>query len=136
MREIKFEYIVKYHDSDETIKLPYSLDQLEETTKLADLRLNGRVIARRQYTGLKDIANVEIYEGDIVAYDTEDGVCIAEVEWSQDVDPNRDMSPILGPGYVLTNARHWHDYKEGEDAVELLVVGDIYRNPELLEQSQ
>lgn len=85
-----------------------------------------------QYVGIKDVAGNDIYEGDILAYDTEDGICIAEVVWTKDVDPNRDLSPILGPGYVLTNARHWRNYKESEEGMELLILGNIYENPELL----
>ena len=69
-----------------------------------------------QYTGLKDIAGDEIYEGDIVK-DVSDGI-IGRVGYSDG-------------GYVIV----YDDIMEklsADESAYLEVVGNIFENPELL----
>ena len=69
-----------------------------------------------QYTGLKDIAGDEIYEGDIVR-DVSDGI-IGQIEYSDG-------------GFIII----YDDIAEklnADESVYLEVVGNIFENPELL----
>lgn len=81
-----------------------------------------------QYIGHTDIRGHEIYEGDIVRYDHEDGLIIAQVVHKQSDD---ESMRICGFEYKLIRTE---DYPEGMeyDAFELEIIGNIYENPELL----
>jgi uncharacterized phage protein (TIGR01671 family) len=88
-----------------------------------------------QYTGLKDKTGREIYEGDIVRYETEDGdVWTAQIIW----DTGEENIFISG-----FKAQPIHDITDeiyddnGNPPLgwtgEIEVIGNIYENPELLE---
>jgi len=67
MREIKFSYMYQHKETCDWIDLRYTLDDIEN----GDVNYYGapsgsKLIAKRQYTGLKDDTGVEIYEGDVV----------------------------------------------------------------------
>lgn len=133
-REIKFEYIIEGSDG-EIHRCPYTLDQLEESSVLASKRLNGRVIARRQYTGLRDHKGVEIYEGDIVRKSVT-GQC-GVVLWFAPTyagyiifHPKRSYVPGDWDGtYNKLDGR----YGAFGDTHQLEVVGNIHEHPDLLE---
>ena len=67
-----------------------------------------------QYTGLKDINGIEIYEGDILEY-TFDGVT------------KRDVIVYEGNMFTYRNAIRWNLQSDK-------VIGNIYENSELLEE--
>ena len=122
MREIKFDYIIRGSDG-KCYHCPYSLQQIEESTKLA-AKKPGDIIARRLYTGLKDKDGVEIWEGDVVVIDNFNDGDAHEVKF----------------GEYQTSEEHmlcW--FYESRSALGLLsianpceVIGNIYENPELI----
>ena len=106
-REIKFEII--YEDLKEKVhKQIVTLDNLLlGAWELPSDRL--RVIARREFTGLKDKNGKEIYEGDILKRKTISGEWIILVEWKK-----WSYTGLL-------------DVEEDGE-----VIGNIYENPTLL----
>lgn len=81
-----------------------------------------------QYTGLKDKDGTEIYEGDIVL---EDGNKIVVKYGEQEHEENYG-DKIHYLGFNLTLA---YGYPNAHQR-EIEVIGNIYENPELLEESK
>lgn len=105
------------------------------------LPLDDKDLSFMQYTGLKDKNGREIYEGDIIYWEIDNGVGIesyvAIVQWSE----NNEKYKGIYKWIVL----YIEDYLRGQfDALstpasynyELQVMGNIYENPELLEVSE
>lgn len=121
MREIKFDLIYK-HENNETSHYVQALEQLMADNSEWGAYFQGKrkgkfetkLIAKRQYTGLKDINKVEIYDGDIL---------------------KSDINEVLGvvcfeDGKFVVN---WENISE--DLFEWtgeFIIGNIYENPELL----
>ena len=128
MREIKFEYGFANH-----APICYTLAQIEFGLDFSEV---GRVLYRRQYTGVKDRNGVEIYEGDII---------------TAEVYPFYSDGLLNYVGVVgIDKGGVYYDLKRvsnrvagrscGGNISELgghqVVIGNIYENPELLTTSK
>ena len=129
MREIKFHYIYQHGETGRFADLCYTLDEIEKGHPARDAsdRFNRySLVARRQYTGLKDSQGVEIYEGDIVLLeeyywgDTSKEDALAVTEWHE-YDCGFVFRLIESCGGRL----HVSEYTSK-------VVGNKYENPEKL----
>lgn len=115
MQEIKFKY--GYSDGTSLFEKVFTLSDIEQGLQFDEicdspLMKDYKIVHRRQYTGLKDKNDVEIYGGDIIKGD----VYLAyEVKW--DFDNN---------GWNISSSNIQKYYK---------VIGNIYENPELLEDN-
>ena len=117
---------------------PYAKDCVTIVSFMEDTGTTGglEVIPETvgQYTGLEDMNDVEIYEGDIVAFEDSDG----GYEY-QDLVMNTGIVEYGELRFYFTNrvAVEMGDFyiKDGRcDDIE--VIGNIYDNPELLKGEQ
>lgn len=95
-----------------------------------------------QFTGLKDKNGMEIYEGDIIYWEIDNGVGIesytAIVKWSENlVKEGWSQTYKWLVGYTKNYYRGSYDELSTPAAYndELQVIGNIYENPELLEET-
>lgn len=93
-----------------------------------------------QYTGLKDKNGKEIYEGDIIYWEIDNGVGIesytAIVKWSENlVEEGWNQTYKWLVGYTENYYRGSYDELSTPAAYNdaLQIIGNIYENPELLE---
>ncbi len=117
MREIKFRYRLKHLTKKgyEYFFLYHTLPQLEGGAGAT----TAEVVARDQYTGLKDKNGKEIYEGDIVEFDHE-----------HLRNPARFVYVFDDGCFCQQDKERRIDTFYGADEIE--VIGNIYENPELL----
>jgi uncharacterized phage protein (TIGR01671 family) len=82
-----------------------------------------------QYTGLKDKNYVEIYEGDIVSLVDCEPSLYKIVWWENNLK--------YGVEYIGNDNTNWQEESLEEFDSELIeVIGNIYENPELLEEKR
>ena len=127
-REIKFEYLFEniQEDGRSIVSQIWTLDEIEKNEVDYD---KSCIIARRQFTGLTDINNVEIFEGDIVRLiDNDDYTDCYIVKYFGD------------KGYPAFDIDGWDNSEcnglsECTACFKLQIIGNIHDNPELLEVS-
>ena len=87
----------------------------------------GNVV--EQFTGLKDINDTEIYEGDICSFTSKTGKHVGTVEWVDD---------LAGFGLRMIKNNFLYTFSEldtmGINLDTLEVVGNIHENPELVKE--
>jgi len=131
VREVKFNFY-------DTIKKKYIHWHESNAGMLMSAFITHEYLKFLQYTGLKDKNGREIYEGDIIYWEIDNGIGIesysAVVRWSENDEKYKGAYKWI----VL----YLEDYLRGQfDALatpasyndDLQVMGNIYENPELLE---
>jgi hypothetical protein len=94
-------------------------DPDDNSSFFGDCVCNGDCILQ-QYTGMKDINDIELYEGDIVE-DPDNGRQV--IEWCDD-----------SSGWVFNDRKPTEDWTFTVDVWNTKLIGNIYENPELLEE--
>lgn len=121
-REIKFKV---YNPENGVITQGQCFETFVLTAKTVDF---SKLILM-QFTGRKDDNEVEIYEGDIVQWDSEDSKVTAEVIFKLSEEENLCISAFEFK--ILKVEEYEHD-----EPIPFLVIGNIHKNPELLTQKQ
>jgi hypothetical protein len=116
IREIKFEY--GFNSTNGIVKKSYYLHEIPFMHDKCDVWQMLPVVYVRQFTGLKDINGIEIYEGDIVKYKTyyysKEREVVEEVKW---IDAG--YTDLFGEPEMYGFLVHWGECE---------IIGNIYES--------
>ena len=128
-KEIKFEYIIETGKG--IVKEVFTLEDLEEGKfSLINYSLPRKVIAKRQYTGIKDKNSVDIYKGDVAEVMFISTSCNAkDRRFKKYVEFENGSFSLFFP-----NENHWVCLSNLCNT-DIEIIGNIYENPELLKAS-
>lgn len=130
MREIKFRALDKaskrmlyggfVNFSTPLLDASISLDGMQQHVRTAH---PSREYELMQFTGLRDAAGKDIYEGDVVEYD-DNRIGRAQVRWKECYFEL--LFPSGNVNFITTDRIRNHSIK---------IIGNIYENPDLLTKS-
>lgn len=129
MREIKFKVVWNNEVSNEAFTIGEFTEGIEmsfkdgETLPFKDIDWATDKVEYIQYTGLKDKNGKEIFEGDIMYYDTRIGNMKIVWEYS---------CYKLVSDNVYNNKKEEYERRSIGNVHRLKIIGNIYSNPELL----
>ena len=122
MRDIKFQYIFK--NNVRYIYKVYTISQIEKWLENICDCLDCELIAKRQYTWLKDKSWKEIYEGDVINF---------QYMWH-----HKTLVEFKKGGFFIRNNWHIEDLQQdfvitfaGQDKYHE-IIWNIYENPKLI----
>ncbi|PAE20529.1 hypothetical protein CHH80_10980 [Bacillus sp. 7504-2] len=129
-----------WHETDYTDDFLRSINQSRQDAVLftKTFPITCDIESMGEFTGLLDTNGVEIYEGDIIYYNIDNGVGIehyqARVVWSENTAEYKNRFEWL---IIYSDCDDFDDLsRPAAYNSELQVVGNIYENPELLEEGK
>lgn len=142
-REIKFEYVGRNVMHGDIVRQALTLEQIQLGRDMLTFfnpdNDNCEMLAKRQYTGIKDKNGKEVYEGDIVRCTTRnkndkrkiDEKFISEIFWEVDTFLVHDSPKCDSPIGTYDGNNH-SLIMPVNPTIE--IIGNIYENPEMLEE--
>ncbi|MDJ8840398.1 YopX family protein [Salmonella enterica] len=125
--------IPKFRAWDKKLKKMFEVSYIDFDTKLIGLNIDLEIIIfdfediiLMQSTGLKDKNGKEIFEGDILGFETDEGILNVNVFWDSKHALFMFESKIHNEEELLAELVENNTYP-------FEIVGNIYENPELLE---
>lgn len=133
-RIIKFEY--GFESVNGTVKKVYHLHEIPNIKQKCDVWYELPIEYIRQFTGLKDKNGVEIYEGDILCnYKYQTWEWRGVVKFSHGIFGAEWLSNVKNQSMVGSWGQKHNLRKLDDEIIERqIVIGNIYENPELLNQ--